>query len=101
MCDPVEAGRKAREVSKEICVTEPFSPKAFVVLGEFMTMEANTTTPSRPKIKPPTPGKPIMSGSDQDTGLQDNALLMGIDLGTSRSSIVSFNGARKTVESFV
>ena len=47
------------------------------------------------------PGKPILSQNDQDTGMVENALLMGIDLGTSRSSIVSMNGVRKTVESYV
>src|SRR5206468_5085306 len=55
-------------------------------------------TPTRPA---PTPGKPILSGSDQDTGMTQKALLLGIDLGTSRSSIVSMNGVRKTVESYV
>ncbi len=49
----------------------------------------------------PTPGKPILSRSDDDEGLVENALLLGIDLGTSRSSIVSMRGARKTVESYV
>jgi rod shape-determining protein MreB len=47
------------------------------------------------------PGKPIIAQNDQDNGLTENALLMGIDLGTSRSSIVSMNGVRKTVESYV
>ena len=48
------------------------------------------------------PGKPILAqASDEDTGVQENALLLGIDMGTSRSSIVSMNGARKTVESYV
>ena len=47
------------------------------------------------------PGKPILSQSDADNGMIENALLMGIDLGTSRSSIVSMNGVRKTVESYV
>lgn len=48
-----------------------------------------------------TPGKPLLSQSEQDTGLVENALLLGIDLGTSRSSIVSMKGARKSVESYV
>src|SRR3954451_18653793 len=47
------------------------------------------------------PGKPILSQNDADNGMVENALLMGIDLGTSRSSIVSMNGIRKTVESYV
>ncbi len=47
----------------------------------------------------PVAGRPILSSSDQDTGMTENMLLLGIDLGTSRSSIVSMNGARKTVES--
>src|SRR3954469_21104235 len=47
------------------------------------------------------PGKPILSQNDADNGMVENALLMGIDLGTSRSSIVSMNGVRKTVESYV
>ncbi len=50
----------------------------------------------------PTPGKPILaSREDTDTGAAENALLLGIDMGTSRSSIVSMSGARKTVESYV
>jgi rod shape-determining protein MreB and related proteins len=44
--------------------------------------------------------KPILSMGDDD-GYVENALLMGIDLGTSRSSISSMNGVRKTVESYV
>ena len=44
-------------------------------------------------------GKPIINrDSDQDTGYEDKAQLLGIDLGTSRSSIVSMGGVRKTVE---
>ncbi|HLL89665.1 MAG TPA: MamK family actin-like protein [Tepidisphaeraceae bacterium] len=49
----------------------------------------------------PTIGKPITAGRDIDTGENQDALLMGIDLGTSRSSIVSASGVRKTVESYV
>jgi rod shape-determining protein MreB and related proteins len=53
------------------------------------------------KVKP-TPGKPILaSASDEDTGMAENVLLMGIDLGTSRSSIVTMDGKRKTIESYV
>jgi rod shape-determining protein MreB len=49
----------------------------------------------------PVPGRPILYKSDDDEGKVENALLLGIDLGTSRSSIVSMRGARKTVESYV
>src|SRR5256714_6691539 len=50
----------------------------------------------------PVAGKPILSTSaDVDTGYTEKALLLGIDLGTSRSSIVSMNGTRKTVETYV
>jgi rod shape-determining protein MreB len=61
------------------------------------------STAAAPRSKPRaiTPGRPILAPSDQDTGATENALLLGIDLGTSRSSIVSMNGARKTVESYV
>ena len=54
------------------------------------------------RIKP-VPGKPILAAatSDIDTGHTEKAMLLGIDLGTSRSSIVSMNGTRKTVESYV
>ena len=45
--------------------------------------------------------KSDLAGSTSDTGLAENALLLGIDLGTSRSSIVSMRGARKTVWSYV
>jgi rod shape-determining protein MreB len=50
----------------------------------------------------PVAGKPILATSaDVDTGYTEKALLLGIDLGTSRSSIVSMNGTRKTVETYV
>src|SRR4051794_27538833 len=62
---------------------------------------AGAATGSRSKPRAITPGRPILAGSDVDTGVVENALLLGIDLGTSRSSIVSINGARKTVESYV
>ena len=56
---------------------------------------------AKAKVKP-TPGKPILaSASEEDTGLAENVLLMGIDLGTSRSSIVTMDGKRKTVDSYV
>ncbi len=49
----------------------------------------------------PTRGKPVLSRSENDTGKAPNVLLLGIDLGTSRSSIVSMHGSRKTIESYV
>jgi len=39
--------------------------------------------------------------STDDSAVAENALLMGIDLGTSRSSIVSIRGGRKTIASYV
>src|SRR5262247_1920732 len=60
-----------------------------------------TATHARPKPKPIQPGRPILAPSDVDEGATENALLLGIDLGTSRSSIVSMNGVRKTVESYI
>ena len=36
-----------------------------------------------------------------DSGREVQAMVMGIDLGTSRSSIAAMNGVRKTVESYV
>jgi rod shape-determining protein MreB len=52
------------------------------------------------RIKP-VPGRPILAPSDIDTGYTEKAMLLGIDLGTSRSSIVSMNGTRKTIETYV
>ena len=49
----------------------------------------------------PKPGEPILSGNGQDSGLVQDVLLLGIDLGTSRSSIVSMNGSRRTIDSYV
>ena len=46
-------------------------------------------------------GKSVLTKSDKDVGATENALLLGIDLGTSRSSIVSLDGKRKTSESYV
>jgi rod shape-determining protein MreB len=59
------------------------------------------TTQSSPASSRIRPGKTILAPVDQDTGADENALLLGIVLGTSRSSIVSLAGARKTVESYV
>jgi rod shape-determining protein MreB len=63
--------------------------------------ETNAQTTTRAKPKAIQPGRPILAPSDVDEGATENALLLGIDLGTSRSSIVSMNGVRKTVESYV
>lgn len=49
----------------------------------------------------PIAGKPILTQTDMDNGMTEDVLLVGIDLGTSRSSIVALNGVRKTVESYV
>src|SRR5688572_5683693 len=51
----------------------------------------------------PVAGKTILSATNggDDRGYSEKAMLLGIDLGTSRSSIVSMNGVRKTVESYV
>src|SRR5947208_10195095 len=65
------------------------------------TTTTNAPMHARPKPKPIQPGRPILAPSDIDTGATENALLLGIDLGTSRSSIVSMNGVRKTVETYV
>src|SRR5688500_2239171 len=63
--------------------------------------EANTETSGR-HLKP-VKGKTILSATNggADRGYTEKANLLGIDLGTSRSSIVSMNGTRKTVESYV
>src|SRR5256885_13696175 len=63
----------------------------------------STTESSAPGVNriKPIPGRPILAPSDVDTGFTEKAMLLGIDLGTSRSSIVSMNGTRKTVESYV
>ena len=58
-------------------------------------MSESTAAPAR------IPGKPVLAQSDQDTGIQEQVLLLGIDMGTSRSSIVSMHGGRKTIESYV
>jgi rod shape-determining protein MreB len=59
-----------------------------------------TEANAAPRVKP-VAGRPILAPNDQDTGRDEKVLLLGIDLGTSRSSIVSLSGARKTVESYV
>src|SRR5215213_9025027 len=66
-----------------------------------MTMHQQNEA-NAPRIKP-IAGKPILAAttSDIDTGATEKAMLLGIDLGTSRSSIVSMSGTRKTVETYV
>src|SRR5215212_10599088 len=63
-------------------------------------MSENTAAESRIK---PVKGKTILAASNggDDRGYSEKAMLLGIDLGTSRSSIVSMNGTRKTIESYV
>lgn len=60
----------------------------------------NTAT-AKSKPRQATPRAPMLHPSEEDQGLVQNALLLGIDLGTSRSSIVSMNGPRKVIESYV
>ena len=47
-----------------------------------------------------TKSRTILDPGD-DSGRDVAAMVMGIDLGTSRSSIASMNGVRKTVDSYV
>ncbi len=50
----------------------------------------------------PNIGKPVLSAQmGEDKGLEQQVLLMGIDLGTSRSSIVTMDGRRKTCDSYI
>ena len=44
---------------------------------------------------------PAQSNGGESRVMPLNALLLGLDLGTSRSSIVSMNGPRKVIESYV
>jgi rod shape-determining protein MreB and related proteins len=60
-----------------------------------------TDTNASPTAARTPKDRPILDTGDTDTGSAEKALLLGIDLGTSRSSIVSLRGARKTVESYV
>lgn len=62
-----------------------------------------------PKSKPESGAKYMATASKtrtildtgDDSGREVAAMVMGIDLGTSRSSITAMNGVRKTVESYV
>src|SRR3954453_16537 len=82
--------------TEETSMADVNSPTAAAASGN-----SGAAAAARHKPRAITPGRPILAPSDQDTGATENALLLGIDLGTSRSSIVSMNGARKTVESYV
>ena len=64
--------------------------------------ETNASETASPRLKP-VAGKTILAATNggADRGYTEKAMLLGIDLGTSRSSIVSMNGVRKTVESYV
>lgn len=62
--------------------------------------EAKTNTKTTPSRNAASKGPAITRG-EEDRGLSKNALLLGIDLGTSRSAIVSMNGPRKVIESYV
>lgn len=46
-------------------------------------------------------GKPVLTKADMDSGLGEDVIMLGIDLGTSRSSVVALNGVRKTIDSYV
>src|SRR5438552_1341066 len=65
-------------------------------------MSEKTAATERAHIKP-VKGKTIVAATNggDDRGYTEKAMLLGIDLGTSRSSIVSMYGTRKTVESYV
>lgn len=49
----------------------------------------------------PNRTKTILESQADDSGREVQAMVMGIDLGTSRSSISSMNGTRKTIESYI
>ena len=67
-----------------------------------MSETTNTPETAGRGLKP-VAGKTILAANNggTDRGYSEKANLLGIDLGTSRSSIVSMNGVRKTVESYV
>ena len=64
--------------------------------------ESTSSETAGSRLKP-VAGKTILAATNggADRGYTEKAMLLGIDLGTSRSSIVSMNGTRKTVESYV
>ena len=65
-------------------------------------MSTNDATKVAPKpTATPSKGKPISNKNQEDLGAVETALFIGIDLGTSRSSVSSMNGERKSIESYV
>src|SRR4029453_10295575 len=64
--------------------------------------DTNASESAAPRLKP-VAGRTILAANNggDDRGYSEKAMLLGIDLGTSRSSIVSMKGVRKTVESYV
>ena len=46
-------------------------------------------------------GKTVLSQVETESGADSDVILLGIDLGTSRSSVVALNGVRKTIDSYV
>jgi len=64
--------------------------------------QGSSESPGGPRLKP-VAGKTILNSrsANDDSGIAEKAMLLGIDLGTSRSSIVSMGGVRKTVETYV
>ena len=70
------------------------------------TARANQPAPDRlrtpaQQTAAPRPARPMSPTHDDSGDETAEVLLMGIDLGTSRSSIVAADGTRKTVESYV
>lgn len=66
-----------------------------------MTQTSHTTQSTAARQRPITSAAPFQDQGHEDRDLVHNGLVLGIDLGTSRSSIVSMNGARKCIESYV
>jgi rod shape-determining protein MreB and related proteins len=64
--------------------------------------QSSSDASNAPRLKP-VAGKTILNSrsANDDSGVAEKAMLLGIDLGTSRSSIVSMGGVRKTVETYV
>jgi rod shape-determining protein MreB len=62
-------------------------------------VQINAKTTSTKQMKQTT--APAQSNGGESRVMPLNALLLGLDLGTSRSSIVSMNGPRKVIESYV
>ncbi len=64
-------------------------------------MTKSSTNATTKAATAPRTAAPNLTPSEEDRGMVENALLLGIDLGTSRSAIVSMHGPRKCVESYV